>query len=114
MSTATSGRAKEWKVRAHLESEGYICARMAGSKGALDLLAIKQGELLFVQVKSGAQMLGPLAWNRLYDLAAMVSAVPVLADVQLRKPIAYWRLVARKDRPGRQPYEPFLLDRVGI
>lgn len=113
-SAVVQGRQKEWKVRDALIADGYEVLRAAGSKGALDLLAIKPGEQLFVQVKSGQQGLGPAAWNRLFDLAAMVGAIPILADVQPRVPVAYWRLVARKERLGKQPYERFYLDRVGI
>lgn len=113
MSTASRGRRYEWLVRDDLRAQGYEVLRMAGSKGALDLFAVKPGEALFVQVKGMAGGLGPAAWNRLYDLAQMIEAIPLLAEVLPRKPIAYYRLLTRKVGPGRQPYEPFLLDRVG-
>ena len=51
MSTATSGRRREHNVRDHLTANGYLVIRAAGSKGAVDLVAFKPGETLFVQVK---------------------------------------------------------------
>lgn len=103
------GRDLEHRVRSHLRDEGYEVLRTAGSKSKVDLVAIKPGQLLFVQCKrSGA--LPPAEWNALWDLAQLVGAVPVLAE-QLKRGRAYWRLTARKDQPGRrQPMTPFTLD----
>lgn len=107
------GRGYEYEVRNHLLAEGYSpVLRTAGSKGAVDLIAFKPGELLLVQVKSAASI-GPTAWNALFDTAAMCDAIPLLAE---RRPgstaIRFYRLIGRKDRPGRQPYTLFELDRV--
>lgn len=115
MSQYARGRRYEWQVRDHLVSEGYAAVlRTAGSKGAVDLIAFKPGELLLVQVK-GNGVLGPTKWNELYDLAQMVDGVPVLAErLPGKTAITYYRLTARKDRRGRQPYEIFLTDRVEI
>jgi hypothetical protein len=40
------------------------------------------------------------------------AAVPVMAGMPLRKQLRYWRLAARKDRPGPQPMVPFFLDEL--
>ncbi|GAA1431702.1 hypothetical protein GCM10009601_51210 [Streptomyces thermospinosisporus] len=105
------GRDLEHRVRAHLRDEGYEVLRTAGSKSKVDLVAIKAGQILFVQCKrSGA--LPPAEWNALWDLAVMAGAVPVLAE-QLPRGRRYWRLTGRKDRPGaRQPYEEIVLDEL--
>jgi Holliday junction resolvase len=105
------GRALEHRVRAHLREEGYEVLRTAGSKSKVDLVAIKTGQILFVQCKrSGA--LPPAEWNALWDLAAMVGAVPVLAE-QLPRGRRYWQLTGRKDQPGkRQPYTEIVLDEL--
>ena len=105
------GRALEHRVRTHLREEGYEVLRTAGSKSKVDLVAIKAGQILFVQCKrSGA--LPPAEWNALWDLAQMVGAVPVLAE-QLVRGRRYWRLTARKDQPGaRQPYVELTLDEL--
>jgi Holliday junction resolvase len=105
------GRALEHRVRTHLREQGYEVLRTAGSKSKVDLVALKTGQLLFVQCKrSGA--LPPAEWNALWDLARMVGAVPVLAE-QLVRGRRYWRLTARKDVPGRpQPMVEFVLDEI--
>lgn len=105
------GRDLEHRVRAHLRDQGYEVLRTAGSKSKVDLVALKPGQLLFVQCKrSGA--LPPAEWNALWDLARMAGAVPVLAE-QLQRGRKYWRLTGRKDQPGRrQPYTELLLDEL--
>jgi Holliday junction resolvase len=105
------GRDLENRVRTHLRDEGYEVLRTAGSKSKVDLVAIKPGQVLFVQCKrSGA--LPPAEWNGLWDLAQMVGAVPVLAE-QLPRGRRYWRLTGRKDQPGkRQPYVELALDEL--
>lgn len=109
VNTAQQGRRIEHLVRHNMEAEGYIVMRSAGSKGAVDLFAIKPGQALFVQVKRSGT-LPPAQWNRLYDLAQMIDAIPVLAEKLPGRPIRYYRLIGRKDRPGRQPYTLFSLD----
>jgi Holliday junction resolvase len=105
------GRDLEHRVRTHLREEGYEVLRTAGSKSKVDLVAIKTGQILFVQCKrSGA--LPPAEWNALWDLAQMIGAIPVLAE-QLVRGRKYWRLTGRKDEPGkRQPYVELLLDEL--
>jgi len=108
------GRDREYTVRDDLTANGYgTVLRTAGSRGPVDLIAIKPGQLLLVQVKRSG-ILPPAAWNALVDLAAMCgpAAVPVMAERPLRMPLRYWRLVARKDRPGPQPMAPFPLDEL--
>lgn len=106
------GRDLEHRVRTHLRGQGYEVLRTAGSKSKVDLVAIKTGQILFVQCKrSGA--LPPAEWNALWDLAVMVGAVPVLAEQLKPRGRKYWRLTGRKDQPGRkQPYEELVLDEV--
>ncbi len=105
------GRDLEHRVRTHLRDEGYEVLRTAGSKSKVDLVAIKTGQILFVQCKRSGS-LPPAEWNALWDLAAMAGAVPVLAE-QLTRGRKYWRLTARKDQPGRrQPMVELALDEL--
>jgi hypothetical protein len=97
---AVAGRNLEWEVRHELEADGYSVIRSAGSKGAVDLIAIKAGQVLFVQVKRTTPP-SPAAWNLLFDLAEMASAIPVLATAR-PKPITYQRITARKTAPPRR------------
>lgn len=111
MSTATRGRGYEHKVRDALHAAGYYVIRAAGSKGVVDLVGLRGEHTLLVQVKGGAGLrLDPAPWNALYDLAEMCGGVPLLAEVPPRKPIAFWILTARKEGPGRSPYEPYMLE----
>ena len=54
------GRAKEYRVKAKLEKEGWTVLRTAGSHGPFDLVAIKrprwsldEGQMRLIQCKSG-------------------------------------------------------------
>jgi hypothetical protein len=59
-----------------LTRDGYHTWQARGSKGLADVLAIKPGQLLLVQVKSGRGVpreglgVAHAGWNGLYDLAA--------------------------------------------
>ncbi len=52
MTKYAKGRRLEWKTRDVLVSEGYQVARMAGSKGPVDIIAWNGQETLFIQVKA--------------------------------------------------------------
>ena len=45
------GRRAEWRSRDWLQSQGYEVVRAAGSKGAFDLVAWNDEEILLVNVK---------------------------------------------------------------
>lgn len=90
-----SGRQFEYRVRDHLRALGYFVLRSPASRSPIDLVAIRPGEVLFVQCKrSGA--LPPHEWNALFDLALSVGALPVLAETPTSFGVACWRLTARK------------------
>lgn len=105
----------EWKTRDDLADNGYEVVRAAGSKGStkMDLLAIKPGQILFVQCKANGT-LPPDEWDRLVEVAAWVGAVAVLASNGPRgRGVTYTRLLGPKRRGCRiQPCEPFLLDQI--
>ncbi len=52
ISNYTKGARLERLARASLERHGYRVIRSAGSKGAVDLAAFKQDDILLVQVKA--------------------------------------------------------------
>lgn len=92
MSTATSGRAREHKVRDDLAAKGYpAIMRAAASKGAADLL---HGHPLvgavLVQVGTGNKTLGPDDRARFCEAADLCHALPILATVVPRVGITYW------------------------
>lgn len=108
-----TGRRFEWKTRDDLADNGYVVTRAAGSKGnsKIDLVAMKPGQLLFVQCKAGGSI-PPAEWDRLVEVAGWVNAVPILAANGPRgRGVVYTRLLGAKRRGCRiQPCEPFLLD----
>ena len=117
MSRYENGRRFEWATRDDLADNGYSVIRAAGSKGnaKVDLIAVKPGQLLFVQCK-GPGALPPAEWDRLVEVAAWVGAIPVLAAKGGRgQGIQYTRLLGRKvPRARTQPCVPFLLDEVAV
>lgn len=72
------GRRFEYAVRDALVEDGYEILRSAGSKTKIDLVAIKQGELLFVQCKEDGRC-GPEERSKLIGLSRMVGALPIVA-----------------------------------
>lgn len=98
------GRQFEYQVRDYLKSLGYFVLRSPASKTPIDLVAIKFGIVAFIQCKRSGQ-LNPKSWNELYDLAASVGAIAILASKTKRKGALYQQLIGRKDGSGRR--QPF-------
>lgn len=78
------GTVAEHAVAGELGSMGYDVVRSAGSKGAADLVAVHDGEILFVQVKlapSGTAYVQPSPAERreLVRIAARAKGIPVVA-----------------------------------
>lgn len=101
MSTATTGRTREYRVRDHMATHGWVpIMRAAASKGAADLLlAHPEHGAALVQVGSKSKVLGPADRERLCTAAELCSALALLAIVIPRQPVAYW-LVTR-DIPSK-------------
>lgn len=98
------GTAFERKVAADLTDNGYLVIRAAGSHGAADLVAVKPGQVLFVQVKlGGAGACPPAEWDVFYRLAVSVAALPILAYRPGRQGIAYWLVAGPKARVTKTP-----------
>lgn len=103
----------EHETLADLEANGYFAVRTPGSKGVADIVAVKVGQVLFVQCKISGS-LPPAPWNGLYDTAMTFGAVPVLAERPGAHVVRYWRLDTRKDAGRRvQPRSPFVVDEPG-
>lgn len=92
MSTASIGRAREYRVRDHMIDAGWeLINRSSSSKGAADLIMGHEthGGAL-IQVGSKSKTLGPAERARLLRAAWLMSALPILAVVIPRHPIRYW------------------------
>ena len=81
MSTATAGRAREYRVRDHLEANGWVAImRAAASKGPADLLlAHPDHGAALVQVGTASKRLGPTDRARFVTAADMCGALALLA-----------------------------------
>lgn len=93
MTNYEAGRRFEWMVRDHLGENGYDLIRSAGSKSKVDLIALKPGEILFVQCKRRDGYVLPSERAELLRLARLALAVPLVAYRPARKPIHYRRLL---------------------
>jgi Holliday junction resolvase len=94
------GRAFEYRVIAALNKEGFTTCRSPASRGAFDMMAVRPGEILFVQAKSGGSI-PPAERLRLITLAVSVKAVPVLAEKSDGRTLRFWRI---EEGPERFPY----------
>jgi Holliday junction resolvase len=107
------GRAFEYKVRDYLRANGYWVMRSPASRSVVDMVAIKTGQVLFVQCKVNGR-LDPAEWNALYEAAKLAGALPVMAERPGRGTIAWWCLLSPKRVAGaRQPMAPLVLDEAG-
>ena len=108
----------ERKCLEAFEAEGYHCWQARGSKGVADVIAVKFGQLVLIQVKGGTKTIAHDGWNGLLALCQLVGAVPVVADwpewaSHNRGPIRLRRITGPHKRYGQLwPAEPFVLDQV--
>jgi Holliday junction resolvase len=89
----------ERKVADALTTDGYLVIRAAGSHGAADLVAVKTGQVLFVQCKLNGRC-DPPEWNEFHRLAMSVGALPIIAYRPGRQGIAYRKVTGPKDTAG--------------
>lgn len=100
MSTASSGRAREYRVRDEMIADGWhFIMRAAASKGPADLaMAHPEHGLALVQVGSKSKTLGPADRERLCNAADLCSAIPLLAVIRPREKTRTW--VVDRGLPG--------------
>ena len=93
MSGYAAGVRVEHEVIHHLTEQGYDCTRAASSKGTADVIAIKQGQVLLVNVKRTTPP-GPDERRALLLVATCIPGVlvPLVALKPLRKPLQFRRL----------------------
>jgi Holliday junction resolvase len=101
-----SGYEFERRVAIALELDGYTCIAARGSKGAADLVALKPGEVLLVQVRRRDPRLSPLERATLMGLGNRLRALPIIAyQPAARKPIAF-RLLTGTGPSDYTPWSP--------
>jgi Holliday junction resolvase len=105
-----NGGELERAAKKHLEANGYYVIKSAGSKGAVDLAAIKPGEILFVQCKLTGY-LGPAERVKFTQIAREYLGVPLVAS--WRKIGTAARFVAFEEligHPGSTEFRPWTPD----
>lgn len=78
MTNYRNGADFERAVKADLEADGYWVIRAAGSKGKIDVLAIKPGQMLAIQVKRNGKV-DPGERRDVLDIAGHIDALPIIA-----------------------------------
>ena len=101
------GRRFEYVVRNALIDDGYWVTRSAGSKTKVDLVAVKPGEVLFVQAKRDGKI-SPAERLELLQLAAMLPGVaaPILAYRTGRPAHVVYALLLGPGPKDRCPWIP--------
>jgi len=95
------GRQFEYRVMNDLKSRGYFTSRSPRSGGPVDIVAIKVGQVLFVQCKRGGAIERKQRLT-LIELAASVGALAIMASAPRGIGIRYQAF-----REGqRPPFEP--------
>ena len=92
MSGYEDGRRVEWAVVHDLQANGYETTRAASSKGVADVIAIKAGQVLLVNVKRTTPP-GPAERAELLRIVAMIPDVgyAIVALKPKGKPLSYRR-----------------------
>jgi hypothetical protein len=111
-----SGGRYEAKTADLFTAEGYACWLARGSKGAADVLAVKRGQIILIQVKSSrlGQAFDHKGWNALYRLAADLGVVPVWCHwTPYHRTPSLHRVTGLHARGSRHwPCEPFAVDEL--
>jgi Restriction endonuclease len=104
-----NGADLERAVKHHLEANGYeLVIKSGGSKGKVDVIALKPGETLLVQCKLAGTM-SPADRVALRSLAYDLGAVPLLArwvkEGSAARTIGYTEITSRAPA-GHRPWTP--------
>jgi Archaeal holliday junction resolvase (hjc) len=97
----------ELAVKHHLQDNGYYVVKSAGSKGAVDLVALKRGEVLVIQCKTDGYV-PPAERMTFRSLAVSVGATCLIGrwhkEGRAARAVAFQELTA--DGGGTAPWTP--------
>ena len=107
MSYYRQGREVEYATCHDLKDNGYDIIRGSSSKGFADIVAIKPGQALHINVKK-TKPPSPADRAYLIDRASWIGALPLVALGPASK-LTYRRLTG----PGPADWEPWTPDEIG-
>lgn len=103
-SNYSKGRNLEYSVKRRLESLGYTVFRCAGSR-PVDLIAIKEGEILLVECKTGLNpYLSTKQSNHILEISKRVNGTLVLAVRRRHREVKWFRAT----ETGVEVYNSFI------
>ena len=104
------GKRFEDKVRAGLIADGYVTVRSGGSRSAVDIVALKPGQVVLIQAKRSNPLIPRPERIELVRLAQLCAGLPVVAyQPAPRKPVEYRVLTGI----GPKDFERWSPDEVG-
>ena len=77
MSNYEKGRRREYRVQQILERAGYQTIRAASSKGCVDVVAVRQGSVRLISVKSGGAYASGVEREQLLALTPACDGVSI-------------------------------------
>lgn len=95
------GRAFEYRVRDYFKKLGYFVLRSPQSKGLIDLIAIKRGEILGIQCKRGSYLKTVEEGNILYQFCQSIGARTIVAGMPQSRGITFWEIIGIAEKKGQ-------------
>lgn len=77
MSNYAAGRRREYRAQRILEAAGYQTIRAASSKGVVDVVAMRQGSVRLISIKSGGAYASGIERDQLLALTPACDGVTV-------------------------------------
>ena len=84
MTSYSKGRSFEYRVKRALQDQGWLVFRTAGSHSPADLIAMRTGEIWFIQCRLSGYLL-PIERVGFIEIAKEQGVVPMLAYREGRK-----------------------------
>ena len=115
MTSYRRGLYREKETAARLGGDGYFVMESRGSHGPCDLLAVKIGQVLALQVKAGEADLAHEWVNELYRLSMACGMIPLVADWPKRGTLRLRRITGlHVARSQEWPLAPFTTDEAAM
>lgn len=95
------GRAFEYRVRDYFKNLGFFVLRSPQSRGVVDLIALKRGEILGIQCKRGSYLKTIEEGNTLYEFCQSVGIRAIVAGMPQSRGITFWEIIGIAKTKGQ-------------